>query len=133
VFSQLPVESSVSLTIDELARASGLSVADIAELERFGLIEHRSLGASAVYEDEALLVARTAAVFLSHGVEARHLRMYKVAADRESGVFEQVVLPLVRQRDPDARRRAADTLDELARLGEGLHAAMLRRALKHIT
>jgi hypothetical protein len=80
-----------------------------------------------------LLVARTAAVFLSHGVEARHLRMYKVAADRESGVFEQVVLPLVRQRDPDARRRAADTLDELARLGEGLHAAMLRRALKHIT
>ena len=59
--------------------------------------------------------------------------MYKVAADRESGVFEQVVLPLVHQRNPDARRQAADTVDELARLGELLHSAMLRRALKNIT
>jgi DNA-binding transcriptional MerR regulator len=131
--SELASGSSVSLTIDELAAASGVRVGDIADLERFGLIEHRSLGSTPVYDDEALLVARAAAAFLSHGIEARHLRMYKVAADRESGVFEQVVLPLVHQRNPEARRRAADTVDELARLGEVLHSAMLRRALKNIT
>jgi DNA-binding transcriptional MerR regulator len=133
MFSELAGSSSVSLTAEELGAACGLSAAVIADLERFGLIEHRSLGSTPVYDDDALLVARAAAVFLSYGIEARHLRMYKVAADRESGVFEQVVLPLVHQRNPEARRQAADTVDELARLGQLLHSAMLRRALKNIT
>jgi DNA-binding transcriptional MerR regulator len=133
VFAPHAVESSVSLTAEELAAASGLTVGDVADLERFGLIDHRTIGSTAVYEDDALIVARTAAIFLSHGVEPRHLRMYKVSADRESGVFEQVILPLMRQRNPEARRRAADTLDELARLGENLHALMLRNALKNLT
>jgi hypothetical protein len=124
--------TSVSLTVEELAAATGISIAHIGDLEKFGLIEHRSLGSTAVYDDEALLVARAAAVFLSHGVEPRHLRMYKVAADRESGVFEQVALPLVHQRSPEARQRAIETVDELARLGEVLHSAMLRRALKNL-
>jgi hypothetical protein len=132
VFSELS-SSSVSLTTDELAAASGLDAAAIADLEKFGLLEHRSLGSTAVYDDDALLIARAAAVFLSHGIEARHLRMYKVAADRESGVFEQVVLPLVHQRSPEARRKVIDMVDELAHLGEMLHSAMLRRALKNIT
>lgn len=113
--------------------AAGLDPGDIAELERFDLIEHRSIGSTAVYDDEALLVARAASLLRHHGVEPRHLRMYKVAADREAGVYEQVVVPILRQRDPESRRRAADTLEELARLGEGLHAAMLRRALKRLT
>ena len=139
LFAQRPImptyrggESAVSLTVDELAASCGLSVADIADLERFDLIEHRSIGATVVYDEEALLVARLAAAFLSHGVEPRHLRMYKVAADREAGVCEQVVSPIIRQRNPDARRHAADTIAELTRLGEGLHAAMLRRALKSL-
>jgi hypothetical protein len=59
--------------------------------------------------------------------------MYKVAADREAGMLEQVVLPLARHRAPDARRRVTDTAAELARLGAGVHAAMLRRALRNIT
>jgi DNA-binding transcriptional MerR regulator len=132
VFSEL-ASSSLSLTADELAAASGLDAAAIADLERFGLLEHRSVGSTVVYDDDALIVARAAAVFLSHGIEARHLRMYKVAADRESGVFEQVVLPLVHQRNPEVRRQVMDLVDELAHLGEVLHSAMLRRALKNIT
>jgi hypothetical protein len=131
VFSDVS-STSVSLTAEELAGASGISVDDIADLERFGLIEHRSIGTTAVYDDDALVVARAAAAFLAHGIEARHLRMYKVAADRESGVFEQVVLPLMHQRNPEARQRAIETVDELARLGEVLHSAMLRRALKNL-
>ena len=96
------------------------------------LIEHRSLGSTVVYDDEALLVARAAAMLRGHGVEPRHLRMYKVAADREAGVYEQVVSPILRQRDPESRRNANETIEQLARVGETLHAAMLRRALKHL-
>jgi DNA-binding transcriptional MerR regulator len=132
-FSRHAGDTSVSLTVDELAAATGLTPDDIADLERFDLLEHRSLGTTKVYDDEALLVARMAALLRAHGVEPRHLRMYKIAADREAGAYEQVVAPILRHRDPDARRRANDTLEELARLGEGMHAAMLRRALKHLT
>jgi hypothetical protein len=56
--------------------------------------------------------------------------MYKVAAEREAAFFDQVVLPLMKQRNPDARRQAIDNVGELAALGDSLRAAMLRQALK---
>jgi hypothetical protein len=75
-------------------------------------------------------VAKLAAGFMEHGVEARHLRMYKVAAEREAGVFEQLVMPLLKQRNPNARQQATDRLDELAGLGSKLRDALLRAALQ---
>jgi DNA-binding transcriptional MerR regulator len=122
--------SAVSLTRDELASATGLPDKIITELERYGLVTGRPMGRDTLYDEEALVVARLAAGFLRYGVEARHLRMYKVAAEREASFFEQVVLPLVKQRNPAARRQAVDNLAELASLGESLRGAMLRHALK---
>ena len=122
--------TGVSLTRDEVLGASGLSAKELGELERFGLVVGRSLGNTVYYGDDALLVAQLAAGFMSHGVEARHLRMYKVAAEREAGVFEQLVMPLLKQRNPGARRQATERLDELAGLGSRLRSAMLRQALQ---
>jgi uncharacterized protein (DUF2336 family) len=59
--------------------------------------------------------------------------MYKTAAEREAGFFEQVVMPLLKQRNPEARQQAAQTLSELSRLGAGLRSAMLRLALRENT
>jgi DNA-binding transcriptional MerR regulator len=122
--------SAVSLTRDELASAAGLPDKIITELERYGLIVGRPMGRDTLYDEDALVVARLAAGFHRYGVEARHLRMYKVAAEREASFFEQVVLPLVKQRNPAARRQAVDNLVDLASLGESLRGAMLRNALK---
>jgi hypothetical protein len=83
-----------------------------------------------LYDEAALGVARLAAGFIRHGVEGRHLRMYKVAAEREASFFQQVVMPLLKQRHPRARQQAIETLGELAELGEGLRAAMLHHALR---
>ena len=94
------------------------------------MVTGRPAGRDTFYGDEALVVAKLAAGFLRYGVEARHLRMYKVAAEREAGFFEQVVMPLLKQRNPDARRRAGDALHDLASLGDGLRGAMLRQALR---
>lgn len=113
-----------------LAAASGLSDRVIDELTRFGLLTGRNLGRDTIYGEDAVVVARIAASFQRYGVEARHLRMYKVAAEREAGFFEQVVSPLLKQRNPDARRQAATNLDELVALGEALRAVMLRQALR---
>lgn len=120
----------MSLSLEELVEATGLTPRAVADLERFGLIASRALGATNYYDEHALVVARLAATFMSHGVEPRHLRMYKVAAEREAGVFEQLVMPLLKQRNPAARQQALELLGELAELGDQLRAAMLREALR---
>jgi DNA-binding transcriptional MerR regulator len=125
-----PPATPVSLTIEELAEASGMGVRDLRDLERFGLLEGHQVGDMTYYDGDALVVARTAAGFLQHGIEARHLRTYKVAVDREAGLFEQIVLPLLKQRNPEAHKRAARTLAELVHLGEVMRGVLLRRELR---
>lgn len=122
--------SSVSLTLDELVEASGLTHRELGDLTRFGLLVGDQVGGDTFYDGDALVVARTAAGFMRFGIEARHLRMYKVAAEREAGFMEQVVMPLLKQRNPTARQQAADNLGELAQLGEQLRSALLRGALR---
>jgi DNA-binding transcriptional MerR regulator len=122
--------SAVSLTTEELAAAAGCTEKVLAELARYGLISGRPMGRDTVYDEDALVVARLAASFGRFGVEARHLRMYKVAAEREAGFLEQVVLPLMKQRNPSARRQAIENLNELTDLGDSLRGALLRNALK---
>jgi DNA-binding transcriptional MerR regulator len=122
--------SGTSLTIQELAVSCGLEPGDLKDLERFGLISSRTVGGTAYYDDDALAAAHVAAGFMKFGVEARHLRMYKTAAEREAGFFEQVVMPMLKQRNPEARRQASETLAELARLGQQLRSSMLRNALR---
>jgi DNA-binding transcriptional MerR regulator len=121
---------SVSLTADELAQASGLTGRDVRDLERYGLIDSFAVGDATYYDADSLVIARTAAGFLQHGIEARHMRSYKVAVDREAGLFEQIVLPLLKQRNPDAKRRATQTVAELMRLGDDLRTVLLRRELR---
>lgn len=118
------------MTLEELSAASGLSVAEIAELERFGLVAQRTVAGIACYDEVALVVARLAAMFARYGIEARHLRLYKHSAEREAGFVGQVVLPLLKQRNPEARQRAAASVEELTRLGQALRSAFLQAALR---
>jgi DNA-binding transcriptional MerR regulator len=120
--------SALSMTPGELADSAGLSIDQVEDLERFGLISARALGPEKIYGEESLLVARLAAAFARHGIEARHLRMYKVAADREAGIFEQMLIPIARNQAA-GRPVAAMKLAELALLGDGMRDAMLRQSL----
>jgi hypothetical protein len=120
----------MSFTLEELASATGLSARDLSELARYGLLAGEQVGGDTYYDGDALVVARAAAGFMRFGIEARHLRMYKVAAEREAGFMEQVVMPLLKQRNPTARQQAAQNLGEMAQLGEQLRGALLRTALR---
>jgi hypothetical protein len=101
----------------------------LRDLERYGLIVARTIGGVAYYSRDAAVIARLAGAFARHGVEARHLRAYKGAADREAGMVQQVVMPLIRQRNPEARRAASRAVEELSALGGELRAVLLREAL----
>jgi DNA-binding transcriptional MerR regulator len=121
-----------SLTQAELADASGLSESAIVELVQFGLLAGTSNAGNMYFPRDELEVAKAAAEFAGHGIEARHLKVWRTAADRESSLFQQVVTPLVRQRNPRARDEALATLDELAGQARALHDALLQRALRDL-
>ena len=124
-----PPTGAMSLSAAELARASGTDADYIEELLRLGIIAAAASGGDAgpVFDHEALLTARTAAALAAHGVPARSLRMFKNAADREAGVYEQVLAALIAR--GDATRLRAE-IAEIVELTESLHRLLLRRALR---
>jgi DNA-binding transcriptional MerR regulator len=123
--------TGVSLTRAELARAAQLSDEELTSLEEYGLVgPNPATRDRALFDEDALTVARVAAAFMRHGIEPRHLRMYRAFADREAALFEQVLLPYRRRRNPDAQARTTEALAELAGLGRRLRTAMLRQGLR---
>lgn len=120
----------VRLTREELVARSGLTADQLATLEEYGLVTRRA-GAGG-YDEDALVIARTVAELAAYGIEPRHLRGFRAAADREVGMVEQVVAPLLRQRGEragDARARADETGRALAALFVRLHAALVKSRL----
>jgi DNA-binding transcriptional MerR regulator len=117
------------LALGELIAEAGVDVETVRDLEQYGLIAPRIIGGAPYYTREATVIARLAWAFARHGVEARHLRAFKGAAEREAGLVQQVIMPLLRQRNPQAREAAAHAVDELSELGGELRAALLRAAL----
>ena len=118
----------VRLSRKELLEAAELDDNALTTLEQYGLVAPRPGGSH--YDGTALVVARTVAQMSRFGIEARHLRAFKAAADREVGLVEQVITPLVRQRNPEARARAEEVARELAALSVKLHAALVKAGLR---
>ncbi|MGO9872567.1 MAG: MerR family transcriptional regulator [Acidimicrobiia bacterium] len=124
-------QTAVILTRAELAAAAGITDDELGQLEEYGLVTPAHTSRDRVlFDEDALAVARIAAMFMRHGVEARHLRMYRAFAEREAGLFEQVLLPYRRQRNPEAQARTRETLGELSGLGRQLRTALLRQTVR---
>jgi DNA-binding transcriptional MerR regulator len=132
-----PIESSgavlpgLLLNADELCAMARITRTQLADLESFGVLAPTSSGAEGTYDEDAVEIATLSKRFLDAGIEPRHLRGWRVAAEREAGLFEQLIQPLLRQRNPEARAQAIAQLDELEQNGGRLRAAMMRSALRH--
>jgi DNA-binding transcriptional MerR regulator len=121
--------SPVRLTREELLAQAGISKAMLADLEQYGLVR---TGAAGFYDPDAVVVATTVRAMTEFGIEPRHLRAFRASADREVGLLEQIVTPLYRQRDPDARGRAEEVLRELAVLSVTLHTLLVKAGLRGV-
>jgi hypothetical protein len=115
----------------ELCAMVGMSDDELTQLESFGIVSSRQGGSTPTYGDDAVAIAKPASEFLRLGIEARHLRAWRTAAEREASLFEQLVTPRFRQRNPEARAEALARLRRLDALGANLRAAMTRQALRH--
>jgi len=123
----LPESSELRLSRSELITAAGISEEVLGQIESFGLV---AAGSSGHYDGDALIIAKTVAEMNRFGLEARHLRPFRTSAEREVGLIEQVIVPLVRQRNPEARARAQEVSRELAALSVKLHAALVKAGLR---
>ncbi|WP_189115227.1 transcriptional regulator FtsR [Pilimelia terevasa] len=110
-----------------LLQRCGLAERVLRQLEADGLVVP---GPGGWYDADALAVAQAAAELGRYGIEPRHLRAYRAAADREVGLYAQLVTPLLRQADPSARARADEVVRELLALSARLHAALVRTGLR---
>lgn len=123
-----PGTSTLRLTRRELLANAGIDEELLAQLETYGLVTGRS--GPAPYDQEALLVARTAAEIAAYGIEPRHLRAFKQAADREVALIDQATAPTRRSREEGAAGRAEDAASNIAALGVRLHATLVKTGLR---
>ena len=118
-------DSQLRLSREELLQSSGLNDAQLVELESFGLVTIKGR----YFDADALAVSRAVAEMAAFGIEPRHLRSFKTAADREVGLVEQVITPLLRQKGSESAARAEEVQRELASLSIRLHAALVASGL----
>jgi DNA-binding transcriptional MerR regulator len=111
----------------DVIERTGVAPDLLDELEQIGLVTAKPPG---WYDGDAVIIVEAVVGLTRYGLETRHLRAFRAASDREVGLFTQLLAPLVRQSDPAARARAAETARELQALSQRLHAALVRAGLR---
>lgn len=119
----------IRVTREDLLAKAEIDATTLGELQQYGLIRP---GAAGFYDADAVAVARTVKAMTDYGIEPRHLRAFRASADREVGLLEQIVTPVLRQRDADARARAGELACELAALSVTLHTLLVKAGISGV-
>jgi DNA-binding transcriptional MerR regulator len=122
--------TGLQMSLEEMSAATGIERERIKELESYGLVCSHGPESARYYDGDDYIVLSIVTDLLRYGVEPRHLTMYKHFAKREADFFESIVVPQLRQRNPEARRAAVDALSELAMASRKLKQALLRTNLR---
>lgn len=122
--------TDLHMTADELSAATGVDRSRIKELEAFGILRSHGMDGDRFYDGDDFVVLSIVRDLFKYGIEPRHLTMYRHFAEREATFFEQIITPMLRQRNPDARRAAVDNLADLSALSRRLKQALLRTNLR---
>ena len=118
--------TGLQMSIEEMTSATGVEKEQILELEAFGIICSHGPEEASYYDGDDYVVLSVVKDFFKYGVQPRNLRMYQHFEKREASFFESIVAPKMRQKNPDARKDATDSLQDLARLSKKLKQALLR-------
>jgi DNA-binding transcriptional MerR regulator len=122
--------TGLQMSIEEMSAATGIDRDRIKELESYGLVCSHGPESAKYYDGDDYIVLSIVKDFFKFGVGPRHLTMYKHFAEREAAFFESIVMPQLRQRNPDARRVATSSLSDLAKASRKLKQALLRINLR---
>jgi DNA-binding transcriptional MerR regulator len=125
-------DEETSLELDDLCVHAGISRELARELEEFGLIEAQDVDGTRRYPETDVEVAALCSRLVQFGIAARHLKTFRTTADREAGLLEQVLAPVLRSRRPERRQAALDDLQSLAELSRELSQLLFWRDLRRL-
>jgi DNA-binding transcriptional MerR regulator len=120
------------LDLDELCDRAGITAERARELEDFGLLEPRIEDGQRIYAESDVDIAAACEALARFGIDARNLRAFRTAADRESGLLEAVIAPALRSRNAERRQAAVDDLQRLAQSAGELADLLLRRNVRRL-
>jgi DNA-binding transcriptional MerR regulator len=129
----LHADKTESIPRDQLLQQFEIDAAFLKELESAGLISGHEVGDTTFFDASSIAIAKSASRFQELGIDVRHLRAWKASADREVSLFEQRILPYLRQRNPAAREEALQMLAEFMDLGGELRTALIQRDILRLT
>jgi len=125
-------EREEDVDLEELCDRTGIDPARARELEEFGLLEPRVERGQRLYAETDVEVAAACETLARYGIAPRHLRAFRTAADRESGLLEALVAPALRSRNAERRRAGIDDLQRLAETAQELSQLLFSRNVRRL-
>ncbi len=123
-------DNTTSLNRDELLQEATIDDAVLKQLVGAGLVTPKTVGDMEMFSVLDREIVEVGAKFVELGIDVRHLKAWKHSAEREMALFEQRIIPFLRQRNPAAREQAMELLNDLIELGEQLRASLMAAAAK---
>ncbi|TXG92727.1 MerR family transcriptional regulator [Rhodococcus rhodnii] len=120
-------DREIRVSRDDLRERAGIDEKFLGDLVSAGLL---TPGAAGFFDEDAIVLARTARAMAEFGLEVRHLRAFRLAADREAALVAQIAGPVAKGRDAGARDRAEEMVRELAALSLTLHTCLVKSAVR---
>lgn len=130
VGEEISAYQEATLPRENLPQALDIDLSFADTLEEYGLICSHQGDDGPYYEREDVKILRIAKEFSRYGLEPRHMRMYENLTDREVMVFEQIIMPSLKSKDPEARRHALEILLQLVNLSRELKDQLLKNRVK---
>jgi DNA-binding transcriptional MerR regulator len=125
-------ETEEGIELEELCDRAGIDAAHARELEEFGLLESHVDGRRRLYLETDVDVAIACATLARFGIAPRHLRAFRTAADRESGLVEALVAPALRSRNAERRRAGMEDLQALSEAAQELSQLLFARNVRRL-
>jgi DNA-binding transcriptional MerR regulator len=120
------------LDLEELCDRAGITADRARELEEYGLLESRVEDGHRLYAESDADIAAACEALSRFGIDARNLRAFRTAADRESSLLEAVIAPALRSRNAERRQAALGDLQRLAQSAQELADLLLRRNARRL-
>ncbi|MBJ7340601.1 MerR family transcriptional regulator [Mycolicibacterium sp.] len=118
--------AQVRLSREDLLTRSEVDEDLLGALLKAGVI---TSGPGGFFDEHSVVIAQCAKALADYGVEPRHLRAFRSAADRQSDLIAQIAGPVVKA---GARDRADDLAREVAALAITLHTSLIKSAVRDV-
>jgi DNA-binding transcriptional MerR regulator len=125
-------DRGATYSLEDVLEQTGADPGLVRELEEFGVIMGDARGGTRYYDETEREIVRAVTELARHGVAGRNLRVFRTSADREAALLQQILAPALRSRNPERRKEAIETLENLAAVATHLKHLLLIRDLRKI-